>query len=164
VCAGLITLLVIIYQGNSSSLVWARSQVDLEVVFVGSLWVTSLIDEAHQSERCHLLCSARDRSDRSASPVWLVALGSSSFRGRKLEVSRPAYSPPSRQNQGPFKHKGFDSLTLLVVWSLWKERNCRVHERCALQPVALAPLILEEARRWSHAGFAGIISLGRLRL
>jgi hypothetical protein len=38
-----------------------------------------------------------------------------------------------------------------------------VHDKVALQPVALAPLILEEARRWARVGFAGIASLGRLR-
>jgi hypothetical protein len=38
-----------------------------------------------------------------------------------------------------------------------------VHDRVALQPVALAPLILEEARRWARAEFTGIASLGRLR-
>jgi hypothetical protein len=42
------------------------------------------------------------------------------------------------------RRKGFDSL----IWSLWKERNWHVHDRVALRPVALAPLILEEARRW----------------
>jgi hypothetical protein len=59
------------------------------------------------------------------------------------------------------QRKGFDSLALLVVWSLWKERNLRVHERVALQPVSLAPRILEEARRWARADFVGIGSLGR---
>jgi hypothetical protein len=39
-----------------------------------------------------------------------------------------------------------------------------VHNRGALQPVALVPLILEEARRWARAEFAGIASFGRLRL
>jgi hypothetical protein len=57
------------------------------------------------------------------------------------------------------QRKGFDSLALLVVWSLWKERNLRVHERVALQSVLLAPHILEEARRWTQAGFVGIGSL-----
>jgi hypothetical protein len=42
VCAGVITLLVIIYQGHSPSLVRARSQEELEAVFVGYLWVTDL--------------------------------------------------------------------------------------------------------------------------
>jgi hypothetical protein len=40
----------------------------------------------------------------------------------------------------------------------------RVHERVALQPVLLAPRILEEARRWARAGFLWIGSLGRRRL
>jgi hypothetical protein len=62
------------------------------------------------------------------------------------------------------QRKGFDSLALLVVWSLWKERNPRVHERVALQPVSLALRILEETRRWARAGFVGIGSLGRRRL
>jgi hypothetical protein len=36
------------------------------------------------------------------------------------------------------QRKGFDSLALLVVWSLWKEKNLRVHDRVALQSVSLA--------------------------
>jgi hypothetical protein len=38
------------------------------------------------------------------------------------------------------QRKGFDSLAWLVVWSLWCERNRKVHDRVALQPVALASL------------------------
>jgi hypothetical protein len=42
VCAGFITLLVIIYKGYSPSLVRARSQEVLEVVFAGALCYTGL--------------------------------------------------------------------------------------------------------------------------
>jgi hypothetical protein len=42
VCAGLITLLVIIYKGHTLSLVRARSQEVLEVAFAGSLCYTGL--------------------------------------------------------------------------------------------------------------------------
>jgi hypothetical protein len=42
VCAGLITLLVIIYKGHSSSLVHATRQEELEVVFAGDLCYISL--------------------------------------------------------------------------------------------------------------------------
>jgi hypothetical protein len=45
-----------------------------------------------------------------------------------------------------------------------RERNLHVHERAALQPVSLAPRILEEARRWARAGFVGIGLLGHRRL
>jgi hypothetical protein len=34
--------------------------------------------------------------------------------------------------------KGFDALVWLVAWSLWREQSRRVHERAAVQPVALA--------------------------
>jgi hypothetical protein len=54
VCAGLITLLVIIYKGHSPSSVCARSQEVLEVVFAGALCYTGLIVEAHRSDWCHL--------------------------------------------------------------------------------------------------------------
>jgi hypothetical protein len=56
-------------------------------------------------------------------------------------------------------HKGFDTLVWLVVWSLRKERNCHVHERAALQPVALARAILEDPRLWARAGFASVAVL-----
>jgi hypothetical protein len=42
VCAGLITLLVIIYKGHTPSSVRARSQEVLEVVFAGVLCYTGL--------------------------------------------------------------------------------------------------------------------------
>jgi hypothetical protein len=54
VCAGLITLLVIIYKSHTLSLVRARSQEVLEVVFASSLCYTSLTGEANQSDRCHM--------------------------------------------------------------------------------------------------------------
>jgi hypothetical protein len=62
VCAGFITLLVIIYQGHSLSLVRARSQEELGAVFACSLWLTGLTVWRQQSDWCHLLSGARDRS------------------------------------------------------------------------------------------------------
>jgi hypothetical protein len=53
-CVGLITLLVIIYKGHSPSLVRARSQVVLEVVFAGALCYAGLTGEAHRSDWCIL--------------------------------------------------------------------------------------------------------------
>jgi hypothetical protein len=45
---------VIIYKGHTLSLVRARSQEVLEVVFAGSLCYTGLAGEAHRSDRCLL--------------------------------------------------------------------------------------------------------------
>jgi cyanate permease len=47
----------------------------------------------------------------------------------------------------------------LSGWLLWKERNRRVHERAALQPVALVGAVMEDARLWSQAGFVLIATL-----
>jgi hypothetical protein len=69
VCAGLITLLVIIYNGHSPSLVRARSQEVLEVVFAGALCYTGLTGEAHQFDRCLLWSPVLNLSDRSSPPV-----------------------------------------------------------------------------------------------
>jgi hypothetical protein len=54
VCAGIITLPGIIYKGHTLSLVRARSQEVLEVVFAGSLCYTGLTGGAHRSDRCYL--------------------------------------------------------------------------------------------------------------
>jgi hypothetical protein len=52
--------------------------------------------------------------------------------------------------------KGFGTLVWLVAWSLW---NRRVHERVALQTVALAGAIMEDTRLWARAGFVSIAAL-----
>jgi hypothetical protein len=52
-------------------------------------------------------------------------------------------------------------MALLVIWLLWKERNRCVYDRVALLRVAIAPLILEEARCWGRVGFVRIQSLVR---
>jgi hypothetical protein len=54
VCAGLITLLVIIYKGYSPSLVHARSEEVLEVDIAGALCYTDLTGEVHWSAQCLL--------------------------------------------------------------------------------------------------------------
>jgi hypothetical protein len=77
VCAGLITLLVIIYKGHTPSSVRARSHEVLEVVFVGVMCYTGLIGEPHRSDRCHLRSPVLDRSDR-----WSTV--SSSVRGERV--------------------------------------------------------------------------------
>jgi hypothetical protein len=104
VCTGVIILLVIIYQGHAPSLVRARSQEELEAIFVGSLWRTGLTSVGQRSDQCLLQSRASDRSNRSASPALPVtpSTGSSSFRGRKVQVGRLAYSPLSRRHKGPF--------------------------------------------------------------
>jgi hypothetical protein len=87
VYAGIITLLVVIYQGHSPSLVCARSQEELEAVLqvlcATPVWLVSPMSRDI------------DRSDRSTPLIWPVDTGSSSFRGRKYLVGRLIYSPLS---------------------------------------------------------------------
>jgi hypothetical protein len=87
VCAEVITLLVIIYQGYSPSLVCARIEEELEAVFACSLWLTGLTGGGKWSDRCHLLSRARDRSD-----WWRLAVLVFEDEILKLVVS-PIHSP-----------------------------------------------------------------------
>ncbi|RCV16510.1 hypothetical protein SETIT_3G144200v2 [Setaria italica] len=70
----------------------------------------------------------------------------------------------TRKQVAKVRRKGFDSIVWLVAWLIWRERNRRVHQRSALQPVALAPVIMEEARLWARAGFVALASLLGIRL
>ena len=55
--------------------------------------------------------------------------------------------------------KGFDSLVVLVAWSIWKERNQRVFQKVQLPPTELADLILDEAKLWYYAGLTHLLQL-----
>jgi hypothetical protein len=63
---------------------------------------------------------------------------------------------PSRKRVHKTQHKGFDSLFVLVVWSLWLERNARVFNGKALLAGQLANDIRDEGRRWVASGFSDL--------
>ena len=44
------------------------------------------------------------------------------------------------------------SLTLLVSWTIWNERNARVYRHKSAPPPILLNTILEEAKLWVTAG------------
>jgi hypothetical protein len=50
------------------------------------------------------------------------------------------------------KHKGWNSLTQLVWWSLWKERNKRIFQARADTMASIIATILGEADLWLRAG------------
>ena len=55
--------------------------------------------------------------------------------------------------------KGFDSLTILGSWCLWKERNQRVFDGVSWSVVAIVDSIVEEAVWWSQAGNGHLAAL-----
>ena len=56
-------------------------------------------------------------------------------------------------------HKGFNSLTILGSWCLWKEQNQRVFEDVGRSVVMVADSIVEEAAWWSQAGNSHLATL-----
>ena len=48
--------------------------------------------------------------------------------------------------------KAVRSLTILVAWEIWKERNARIFDRRHNTTEALIGKIKEEARLWCAAG------------
>ena len=54
-------------------------------------------------------------------------------------------------NQNPNRH-AMASLTMLVSWTIWNERNARVFRHKCVPPPVLLHTILEEAKLWIIAG------------
>jgi len=56
----------------------------------------------------------------------------------------------------------FDSIVLLVSWTLWKERNNRTFDRSSRGPMELLDGLCRELDDWIQAGFTNISVLGAL--
>uniref|UniRef100_I1PZT0 Uncharacterized protein n=1 Tax=Oryza glaberrima TaxID=4538 RepID=I1PZT0_ORYGL len=55
-----------------------------------------------------------------------------------------------------FRHcyrDNFDSVCMLVCWTVWKERNARVFDQRSRIPEQLAEAIKEEVLLWKEAGY-----------
>ena len=56
----------------------------------------------------------------------------------------------------------FDSLLLLVAWSIWKERNARVFWRTPASVLAVVRAAFTEGEDWAMAGFAPMVALSNI--
>lgn len=53
----------------------------------------------------------------------------------------------------------FDSLLLLVAWTVWKERNCRVFGRPPSSVQDVVRAAIREGEDWALAGFAPVAAI-----
>jgi hypothetical protein len=53
----------------------------------------------------------------------------------------------------------FDSLVLLIAWTVWKERNGRVFGRPASSVQDVVRAAISEGEDWAQAGFAPLAAL-----
>ncbi|CAM0911794.1 unnamed protein product [Alopecurus aequalis] len=64
--------------------------------------------------------------------------------------------PEARLRVPRQSRKGFDSIVLLTVWVLWKERNSRVFDCHATTLLGIRQRIAEEVELWKQAGAVGL--------
>lgn len=132
----------------------------------GRCWTSNRLRRHGLSDRddCSLCAQEVEMLDHLLSScvhsrkTWFCVLGYVGLGGLTPHMESPlaAWWLQARKSVAKIRQKGFVSVVWLVAWSLWKERNRGVHEHSALQLVALAPLILEEARLWAQASFVGL--------
>jgi hypothetical protein len=98
VCAGLINLLLIIYKGHSPSLVRARSQEEIEVVFACALCYTGLIGARQRSDGAssEVKCDTGLTGDCYRSDRWTLTTQVLGDEKLKSVVSPIQPPPPSR--------------------------------------------------------------------
>lgn len=104
------------------------------------------------SDECALCCQASETVDHLflgcvfSREVWFLCL-------RPLQLSALVDSA---------SRSAFDSLLLLITWTLWKERNGRVFGRSPCTVLQVAQAVFREGEQWAMGGFAPMKALAQL--
>lgn len=66
-----------------------------------------------------------------------------------------------RKNRGKFKQKGIDSMVMLIVWAIWKERNALTFDGSTARRVSdVVQSVWAEGELWARADAKWMAALG----
>lgn len=90
----------------------------------------------------------------------IIILHVASLTPNADELSLADWWTRARKHVHRNSRKAFDSLVILVMWSLWLERNARTFDRRERCTTHLVADIQEEAKNWVDARYVNLALLG----
>ena len=140
----------------------AKCKVHLWLAMQRRIWTADRM--RRRGMNSHTRCPLCDQEDETADhisvrcvlarEIWHSTLSRCNLQHLTPDVDATliGWWPEARLRVPRLQRKGFDSMVLLTVWMLWKERNARVFQRTAATSREICRRIAEEVELWKLSG------------